>query len=112
MRVLSLAKEIERCVLRAVDEEGLRAGWHSPYYGVREPALTIRSSVRTRLPTRFVTMVELGEAVEIIEADLERVLRFGGGGQPMVAIRLEPPRAGVSPVVSVERDGKAYVWES
>ena len=48
------------CILRRGADEPDRMGWQSLYYGLREPAWTLRASVTAALPLRFISMVCLG----------------------------------------------------
>ena len=44
-------------------------GWESAYYGDRKAAPVLVCSVKAELPVRFVTVINLGEAIENIDAD-------------------------------------------
>ena len=107
LHLFSLAEDWEWSLLRGVDQGNVRAGWDSRHYGLREPALTIRARARTELPTRFITLVGLGVSTKVIKSKLSNVFQWRLGDEsPMLALGLNPPQAGISPITTIERDGQ------
>ena len=105
LHLLSQAAGCERRVLRGVDEDGVRGGWESLYYGERREALTARVSARTTLPARLVTLIGLGASVRVLQADLDSIIRWDVDGGPSWAARLLPPGQEIGAIASLERDG-------
>lgn len=55
------------------DESKAPRGWRSRYYGVREPALSLRLGGHGQLPCRIVSVLVLGEQTQQVSFDSEKV---------------------------------------
>jgi asparagine synthase (glutamine-hydrolysing) len=65
-------------------------GWHSRYYGRKEPALSLVLDSRSSLPVRFVTVIMLGTAGDVEVAPSFKSLVFGAKQVDLSAFGASP----------------------
>jgi hypothetical protein len=105
LRLFSTTKDWSVRVDRGQDAAGLREGWESLYYGVRQAAPVAVLRTRGPFPIRLVTLLALGNDCDVAEADLQRALRWVPRGRSVACtVGLSSPGSGGHPVTFLEKD--------
>jgi asparagine synthase (glutamine-hydrolysing) len=106
LHVRTSAEDSQLQVFRALAADGARAGWESPCYALRLPALTVRLRFRAKLPARIVTWLGLGVTLDIRPTDLGRELAWRTEPGSQWNLGLAPPQAAGPAVVACQREGE------
>lgn len=72
--VIRAGKNLGQEIARSHDDDEELLGWESPTYGELCPALSLLYQVRAPLPVRFVTVILVGEEVQLQQRDGNLVL--------------------------------------